>query len=655
MASPNSLKRTYAETGLENLTDAQDHPSTFQAIPTSFSMAGTLENASTRAPAEALQITKSPGSPPMPGSSAPNTESTYVAAPLTASQPLTEKPKFTFSEKEARRVEKEMKERQKAEEKARKEEEKAEEKARKEEEKAEEKAKKEAKREEEKRVKEAEKEQKLRIKEEEKRLKLEELQLKEEERHRKEEERIKKARVSSLPHMHRGDLEANPPQSQLRINSFFTQPSLANRTATRSPTRDGPSPLSSRRSSISDHNAVEEKRRSRSVSATPQKSILPDYERCFPPFFVKAHTTLAPSNRFTRDEEGLSFAQKKIDEGLQSLEDDGVRDGESGGFDPYELLHLATQDHYRCFPRLYSVKDIIAEIEGAVHNPIDLTESQFTKATKKPLDFLKKIPVKYLKFAEDVRPPYTGTYTRLRDTQAIEKLARNPFCRGLPETNYEYDSEAEWEEPGEGEDLDSEGEEEVDDEDEAEMKDFLDDEDAVDARAVKRRPILGDLEPTCSGLCWEGPQSNGSRLDTIHLLTFKLDILMGKPCRQCFLIHADRTDNPQLPIDPYTTAYWQPTNSNNSVQASSRPQGSLMEPPRIPLNLTNRQNAKLSSPDKDFKSDPPVKMKPSKGPKRFLPSELMNEFKNAVQGNDLTKVGILEILKKQYVSSYLPP
>ena len=124
---------------------------------------------------------------------------------------------------------------------------------------------------------------------------------------------------------------------------------------------------------------------------------------------------------------------------------------------------------------MVSVKDIVADIDGVSHNPIDLTESQFQRATKKPLDLLKSIPVKILKFAEDVRPPYIGTYTRLRDTQSISRLARNPFRRELPETNYDYDSEAEWEEPGDGEDLDSEGEEEIEDEDEAEMEGFLDD------------------------------------------------------------------------------------------------------------------------------------------------------------------------------------
>lgn len=317
-------------------------------------------------------------------------------------------------------------------------------------------------------------------------------------------------------------------QSQLRLNAFFVQPSLSNRAPSGSPVRDGPSPLSSRRSSISEINFMEAESRHRScsISSTPRKQQLPDYERSFPPFFVQSHTTLAPTHRFCRDQEGLCFVHEKIDEAL--LQSQKARDIPTKvAFDPHSLLHISPNKSYRCPPSLMAVKDIVAEIDGVSHNPIDLTESQLQRATKKPLDLLRSIPVKILKFAEDVRPPYIGTCTRLRNPQSISRLARNPFRRELPETNYDYDSEAEWEEPGEGEDLDSEGEEEIEDEDEADMEGFLDDEE-TDARAIKRRPILGDLEPTCSGVCWEGPQVQGCMKSTVDLVVFKLDVLLGE-------------------------------------------------------------------------------------------------------------------------------
>lgn len=75
-----------------------------------------------------------------------------------------------------------------------------------------------------------------------------------------------------------------------------------------------------------------------------------------------------------------------------------------------------------------------------------------------------------------------------------------------------------------------------------------------------------------------------------------------------------------------------------------------MEPPRIPLHPVNRQNTLLPiAGSKDRIFDPLAATKPSKPPPRLIPSELMDEFKKAVDGNDLTKVGLLEVLKKQYV------
>ena len=75
-----------------------------------------------------------------------------------------------------------------------------------------------------------------------------------------------------------------------------------------------------------------------------------------------------------------------------------------------------------------------------------------------------------------------------------------------------------------------------------------------------------------------------------------------------------------------------------------------MEPPRIPLNPVNRQNTILpvSAAWRDRPSDVSATAKPPKPPPRLLPPELMEDFKKAVEGNDLTKLGLLEVLKKQY-------
>ena len=521
MASPNTLKRTYAEAGLDHPTYDQSSPAHFQ------SLASTLTFESS----QSFTSSQNPLAPHHSNTASEGFNSAGAIIPheniQTASEPVVKKAKLTFAEKEVKRIEREFKDRQKAEEKAKREEEKAkkeEERLRREAEKEAEKA----RREEDKRTKDAEKEEKRRVKEEQARMRQEEKKQKEDERQRKEEEKNKKARVGLFKHLQVQCRSLMVLQSQLRLNAFFVQPSVTNRAPSGSPARDGPSPLSSRRSSISEINAMEAEARHRScsISSTPRKPRLPDYERSFPTFFVQSHTTLAPNHRFCRNEEGLCYVQEKIDEAL--LQSQKANDtSKEIAFHPHNLLQVSPHQSHRCPPSVMSVKDIVAEIDSGSHNPIDLTESQLQRATKRPLDLLKSIPVKILKFAEDVRPPYIGTYTRLQDPRTISRLARNPFRRELPETNYDYDSEAEWEEPGEGEDLDSEGEEEIEDEDEADMEGFLDDEE-TDARAVKRRPILGDLEPTCSGLCWEGPQAQGSDNPTIDLLMFKLDILMGK-------------------------------------------------------------------------------------------------------------------------------
>ena len=289
--------------------------------------------------------------------------------------------------------------------------------------------------------------------------------------------------------------------------------------------------MSSRRSSIGEIQAMESARRSRSASTTPQKPRLPDYEREFPSFYLASNTSLAPYNRFSHDVQGSLFVQQNFDDTIPVKQEIQTMTDSQSQFAIRNLLRLPLCKRHRRRPQNHTVKDILAVIDGSTSNPIDLTDSKPKKAGN-PIELLKTVPLKFLKFAEDVRPPYIGTYTRLQGDLSISKQARNPFSRGLPDTNYDYDSEAEWEEPVEGEDLNSEGEEEPEDDEEGdEMAGFLDDEGAADpARAVKRRPLLGNQEPISTGLCWAGskgqPPDQGSDWPDWRL--FQLDILLGE-------------------------------------------------------------------------------------------------------------------------------
>lgn len=114
-------------------------------------------------------------------------------------------------------------------------------------------------------------------------------------------------------------------------------------------------------------------------------------------------------------------------------------------------------------------------------------------------------------------------------------------------------------------------------------------------------------------------------------------------------------DNPRTFVDPYSIAYWQETALSSTQALSSRTSQSTMEPPRIPLNATNRTNLLMPNPTMalDGLKPQPFSAKqsvPSKGlqpPKRMVTPDVLEDFKRAVEGSDLTKAGLIEILKKQ--------
>jgi chromatin assembly factor 1 subunit A len=63
-----------------------------------------------------------------------------------------------------------------------------------------------------------------------------------------------------------------------------------------------------------------------------------------------------------------------------------------------------------------------------------------------------------------------------------------------------------------------------------------------------------------------------------------------------------------------------------------------MDPPRLPLQATNRSQA----PGAALATDG------SKKPKSTVPAEQLEDFKRAIEGSDMTKTGLIEVLKKQF-------
>ncbi|KAI1943643.1 chromatin assembly factor-I (CAF-I) p90 subunit [Ophidiomyces ophidiicola] len=508
-----------------------------------------------------------------------NTQSNTAPAPPQTNAP-NKKRKLTAAEKELKIQEKEEARKALEEEKKKREEEKEEEKR---------------KREELKKKKEGEKEEERKKREEEKRKREEKKKQKEEERLAREEEKKKKER------------------SQMRLNAFFAKPPIPNSSKTPS----GPGTPSQTASHYNPETGV-------SSDSSTQKT-LSDFENEFPPFFIQSHVTFASAHRFQRDPEAIQHAYEKID---TRLKNEGNQEENDIAFKPSELFKMIPYSRRYRRANLPTVREIVARIQDADTNPdavVDLTRDDYsTSKSSQAQDLLKNIPMKILQFREDVRPPYRGTFSKRLPRDSAYKLCRNPFSRILPDCDYDYDSEAEWEEPEEGEDLDSEGEEDVSDDDEEDMADFLDDgEDELG----KRKMIVGNLEPICTGLCWASEGASSELLQS-----HRMEIL---------------SETFSFPIDPFSDIYWKktttalPKDPNTSTDSSNSSNKAFLAPPSgvRPLSTASAMGLRPNGA---------VLSAPGQKSRAQFPQELLTDFKQAVSGSDLTKAGLIEILKKRF-------
>ncbi|RDW84539.1 hypothetical protein BP6252_02129 [Coleophoma cylindrospora] len=499
-------------------------------------------------------------------------------------QPPAKKPKLTFAEKEEQKLNKQIRDAEKAAERAKKEADKRE--------KAEEKAKREAENEAQRLKREAEREEKRRTteankaaKEEAKRQANEAKRQKDEEKMRREEEKKKKER------------------SQPKLMNFFGAPTIRRGSVS---SRESMSPAPG--ASASDQQA-------------PSKAKeISFYEKQFPPFFVHSDVKVAPYNRFERDQQGSESIEKTLD----SYVVDHRGTEEVRRFDAVSYFHMldTTLRGKRSLP----VREIMTAMSGNASKPIDLTTDSQNSQIKRTGVLLSKIPVKFLKFQEDVRPPYIGTYTS-RPVTSISKLARNFKRRDLPNTNYDYDSEAEWVEDEDAEDCNSDGEEEEDLDDVDDMDGFLDD-DNDDGLNSRRIVVQGDLEPVSTGLCWEDHRKCNTN---VKMVQYRMEIMLDGPIKS---------------IDPFSKAYWEsPVTTSGS-----------MDPPRLPLHAVKGNNlfSTLSSkPVKPAFSSPqpqstPLASATAKPHKKMITDDAMEGFKREVAGSDLSKIGLVEVLKKKF-------
>ena len=369
---------------------------------------------------------------------------------------------------------------------------------------AEEKARRDADREAERVRKQAEKEEKRvameverERKEERKRKAAEEKQRREEEKQRVEEEKRRKER------------------GQKTLSSFFGVPKVKREENSASPAAEG--------------RMVEEQ-------GTPSKvkKKLSMYEKMFPPFFTRADVTLAPINRFERDEQGAEVVQHTIDGYVTGERSSGrVR-----AFDAAALLHILPGDFYGRGKQVIPVKEIMAEVDGNAAKPIDLTTESQNSQIRREGNLLQSVRMKYLSFPEDVRPAYWGTYTS-SPRHGLRKLARNPIRKDNMNTDYDYDSEAEWVEDEDAEDCNSDGDEEDEPDDGDDMNEFLDDE-GDELVNSKRSVIQGDLIPISTGLCWEDRKKRNTN---VKMMPYRMEFIIGECQRGVQVVRITNADN----------------------------------------------------------------------------------------------------------------
>ncbi|KAI8209782.1 Chromatin assembly factor 1 subunit rlf2 [Colletotrichum sp. SAR 10_77] len=338
-----------------------------------------------------------------------------------------------------------------------------------------------------------------------------------------------------------------------------------------------------------------------STPAPVKKEEKSEYEKRFKPFFVHETVRMA-KNPFEMDEEAHTAKSQILDEYI-----DGKRTmDESSKFNPIEIFQLPCRPAPR--GRIYPpVRYTMEKMQKLTQKAEGASEEDRKAITKETADALRKIPVKTLRFWQDVRPPYKGTVT-LRPYQAgkdgMRRLARNPTLRGLVPVNYDHDSEAEWESEGEDVDIDDDDEEDLDGDGE-DMDEFLDDsEDSGPARFVS----ANGLEPVSTGVCWEDRKRMGpNRTMYEHRMEFILESLDSH--------HS---------IDPFSTKYWEPEPKQKAPKAASK-------------------TADTSAPANAFQAIG-AKNTPQTLPKKILENNVLQELKKVIQANPkIAKGGLIDL------------
>ena len=219
-----------------------------------------------------------------------------------------------------------------------------------------------------------------------------------------------------------------------------------------------------------------------------------EYEKRFQPFFVKPETTLAvsPFRSVSKKDavQRLALFEENIQEQQQQQQQ--------------QQQHVPKKSTFSSFHRNghRRSRGIVHPAVRDVVNTLRTSHDEFVVRAERAK--LAEIPRKTISFHQDVRPPYVGTLTAHAQRvgrSGMARLGRNPFLRDILPLQYDYDSEAEWDDD-DGEDVDDgeEDDDELDDEDD--LEGFLDDE--GDEASGALRGVQGDMEPVSTGVVFEG-------------------------------------------------------------------------------------------------------------------------------------------------------
>ncbi|EPY51640.1 CAF assembly factor complex large subunit Pcf1 [Schizosaccharomyces cryophilus OY26] len=320
------------------------------------------------------------------------------------------------------------------------------------------------------------------------------------EQQRKKEERDQKQREKEEALRVRQEQTANKEKQQLRLNSFFSKGKASNKE----------SPVSE------------------------QEQPATDFDKTFRPFFLKSQAAFAkfPPCLYSFDQ---------LDKLLTSTSDDSLT---------LKKLLLSHRSSQALSEPLHAKLPTGFKSQWVKHF-MDKFQDPNVSNPEEILQQVSKAQVKLIYFAQDIRPPYFGTFTKQHTEESIYV---NPWLEDKT-IDYGYDSEAEWvaDDEEEGEDLDSEDDELDNSDDNLDEVDagFVDDDnDKEIITSGKPNRLVGPLQPIIEGPSWD------------------LNFLSNFACISLLDPITPFSTSSSFRIDPHRD-YWVPQERSSDVSVSS--------------------------------------------------------------------------------------